>query len=96
MAVLRTLPRALAGRKFSATRSSITGTGAIATGLTTVDPGSVSVDGTNSATTIPTNVVAGASSISGGSVNVVVVALAAAANTISAVPENVDCLCTGV
>jgi hypothetical protein len=96
MAVLRTLPRALAGRKFSATRSAITGLGAITTGLTTIDAGSVELTGTNSATTIPTNVVAGASTIVAGVVNVVVAALAGAANTISAVSENVDCLCTGV
>jgi hypothetical protein len=95
MAVLRTLPRALAGRKFSATRTAVTGTGAIVTGLAAVDAGSVSLCSINSATTIPTNVAAGASSISGGTVNAVVVALAAAANTISAVASNVDCFCTG-
>jgi hypothetical protein len=96
MAVLRTLPRALAGRKFSAQRNAITGTGAIVSGLTTIDPGSVQLTGTNSAATIPTNVVAGATSITGGSVSLVVVALAAAANAVSAVSESVDLFCTGV
>ena len=95
MAVLRTLPRALAGRKFSATRTSITGTGAITTGLTTIDAGSVSATPTNSATTIPTNLGA-VTSIVAGVINVVVVAAAAAANTVSGVAANIDAFCTGV
>lgn len=94
MAVLRTLPRAIGGRKFSATRTSITGTGGVTTGLSSVDAGSISATPTNSATTIPTNLAA-VSSISGGTVNAVVVAAAAAANTISGVAANVDVFCTG-
>lgn len=91
-------------RKFSVTQGAITGTGSIATGLTTVDTGGNFGSGNagtgavataqNSATTIPTTF-ASISSITGGSVAIVCVALAAAANTISAVATNVNVWAVG-
>lgn len=76
-----------ARKKIAVVSGSITGTGGIATGLGTVD--SAIACGQNSATTIPSNEVGGVTSISAGTVNVVVIAAAAAANTVSAVAETV-------
>lgn len=82
------------GRKhFAVVSASVTGTGAIATGLASVD--AAIACGQNSATTIPSNEVGGVTSISGGTVNVVVVAAAAAANTVSAVAESVAIFAVG-
>jgi len=96
MAVVGNLPKALGRttRKVFAGQAAITGTGAIVTGLSSIDQGAAMVTVQNSALTIPTNI-ATVSSVTGGSVNVVVIALAATANAISAVAANVGCLCTG-
>src|SRR5258708_25480342 len=89
MAIIANLVRAQSRgvRKLSATQGAITGTGAITTGLTSIDTGGAVATGANSATTIPTNL-ATITSISGGTVNIAVVAAAAGANTISRVAEN--------
>lgn len=81
--------------KVAAVSSAITGTGSITSGLSSVDAGSAQLTVQNGATTIPTNVASGVSSITNGNPAVVVVALAAAANTISGVASNVGLLCTG-
>ena len=96
MAIVGNLPKALGRgtRKISATQASVTGTGAVTTGLTTIDVGGAVATPANSATTIPTNLAA-ITSISGGTVNIVVVAAAAAANTVSAVAANMNVLATG-
>lgn len=80
------------GKKLAVISASITGTGAITTGLTTVDyavPCCVS-----SATTIPSEV-ATISSISAGTVNAVVIAQQAAANAISSSAETVTVFAVG-
>jgi hypothetical protein len=59
--------------------ASITGTGAISTGLSTILGAVVTV--ANAATTIPTHV-ASITSISGGTINVVVVKLDSSANSV--------------
>jgi hypothetical protein len=96
MTLVSNLPKALGktSRKLFVGTASITGTGGIATGLGTIDAGSPQVTVQNSATAIPTNI-ATVSSIAAGTVNIVVVALAAAANTISAVAATVGLSCTG-
>lgn len=98
MAITGNLPAALGSgglrRKVSETQAAITGTGAVTTGLRTIDTGGAFVSGANSATTIPTNL-ATITSLSAGTVNVAVVAAAAAANTISAVAENCNVLAIG-
>ncbi len=96
MAVIANLYRAtgVGQRKMFAGAASVTGTAAIATGLDSVDAGSAQVTVQDSADTIPTNI-ASVTGIAGGSVSVVVVALAAAANTVSAVAASVGLLCTG-
>lgn len=106
MGVIGNLPRALSKsvRKVACTQGAITGTGGITTGLSAIDTGGNFGAGTagsgavatamNSATTIPTNL-ATITSISGGTVNIAVVAAAAAANTISGVAANVNVLAIG-
>jgi hypothetical protein len=96
MSVIANLPRALSKgtRKLSATQGAVTGTGGIATGLSSIDTGGAVATPANSATTIPTNLAA-ITSISGGTVNIVVVAAAASANTVSGVAANVNVLATG-
>lgn len=75
------------GRKhFAVVVGAITGTGAIVSGLGTVDAAMVCSQ--NAATTIPSSTALGVTSISGGTVNVAVNAAAAAANAISAVATN--------
>jgi len=81
------------GRKHIAVVSaSVTGTGAVATGLMSVDGAQVTPQ--NSATTIPSNFAA-VTSLSGGTVNCVVNAAAAAANAISAVAATLSVLAVG-
>src|SRR5258708_39836098 len=84
MAIIANLVRAQSRgvRKLSATQGAITGTGAITTGLTSIDTGGAVATRANSATTIPTNL-ATITSISGGTLNIAVVAAAAGANPIS-------------
>lgn len=91
-------------RKLACTQGAITGTGGIATGLSAIDTGGNFGAGTagagavatamNSATTIPTNL-ATITSISGGTVNIAVVAAASAANTISGVAANTNVMAVG-
>ncbi|MGH7611604.1 MAG: hypothetical protein ACREN4_06265 [Candidatus Dormibacteria bacterium] len=81
-------------RKMFAAEASVTSTAAIVTGLRAVDAGSAQATVQNSAVTIPTNI-ATVSGVVGGSVSVVVIALAAAGNTISAVAASVGLLCAG-
>jgi hypothetical protein len=97
MALIGNLVRAQArgARKVSATQGAVTGTGGIATGLTSIDVGGAVACGANSATTAPTNLVT-ITSIAGGTVNIAVVAAAAGGNTISGVAENVNVIATGL
>lgn len=81
-------------KKFSVVTGAITGTGALTSGLSTVDAALVTSQ--NSATTVPTNDGGAVTSITGGTINVRVVALAAAANTISAVAATVAAFAVGV
>lgn len=80
--------------KFSATQASITGTGGITTGLGTINTGGAVTSVANAATTVPTDTDA-ISSIVGGTVNVVVINHAAAANSIEAAAKNVNVLAVG-
>lgn len=77
MAVVGNLPkpRGLAENKLTATQASVTGTGAVTTGLSAIVAGGVSATVTNSGTTTPWTI-ATVSSIVGGTVNVVVLSLA--------------------
>ena len=74
MAIVGNLPKArgLGIRKISSTQSAITGTGAVATGLTTIDTGGAVTSVANSSATTPWDI-STITSISGGTVNVVVV-----------------------
>jgi hypothetical protein len=96
MGIVGNLPKALGltSDKVWAGTGHITGTGSIVTDLGTIDAGSAQVTVQDSALTLPTNI-ATVSSITDGSVDVVVVALAAAANAISDVVASVGLLCTG-
>jgi len=78
--------------KVVAGSATITGTGAINTGLSTILGAVVTV--ANAATTIPTDV-ASISSISGGTINVVVVNLAASANSIETAAKTVNWIAFG-
>lgn len=83
-------------RKVAAVQSAVTGTGAITSGLGAIDAGSAQATVQNSATTVPTGgSVAAVTSISGGTVNVVVVDQQAGANAVAAGAKNVGLLCTG-
>ncbi len=97
MAIVGNLPKArgLGVEKISSTQASITGTGAIATGLATVDTGGAVVSVANSGTTTPWTI-ATISSVAAGTVNVVVLSLAAAP-TIGAAGGAllVNCVATG-
>jgi hypothetical protein len=77
MPVIGLLPRARgsAGFKLSATQTSITGTGGVTTGLSTIAAGGAVATVANSPTVTPWNVAA-ITSIVAGVVNVVVLALA--------------------
>lgn len=77
-------------------QSAITGTGAITSGLATVLTGGAHLTVQNSATTVPTGGSTGAvTSISGGTVNAVVVDQQAAANVVAAGAKNVGWLVFG-
>ena len=78
--------------KVVAGSATITGTGAISTGLSTILGAVVTV--ANASTTIPTDV-ASITSISGGTINVVVVNLAAAANSIETGAKTVNWIAFG-
>lgn len=97
MAVLGLLPpaRGLAGRKLSATQAAITGTGAIATGLSSIPAGGAVVSSANSAAVTPWSF-ATITAIAAGSVTVVVVAFTstpAIAASLAAI--NVNCIAVG-
>lgn len=97
MAIVGNLPKArgLGVRKISSTQAAITGTGAIATGLATIDAGGAVVSVANSSATTPWDV-ATITSISGGTVNVVVVNFTSVpAISAAAAPFNVNCIATG-
>jgi hypothetical protein len=106
MGIVANLPRALGkgSRKIACTQGAVTGTGGIATGLTAIDTGGNFGAGSagsgavacpmNSATTIPSNFCA-ITSISAGTVNIVVNAAAASANAISGVAANINVLAIG-
>ncbi len=98
MAIVGNLPKALGltTRKVVAIQAAITGTGAIITPLTNIDPGSAQVTVQDAAITVPTDV-ASVSSVTDapGTVNVVVVELEAAANAIETAARQVGLLCTG-
>lgn len=97
MAIVGGLTRGFAKsqRKVAAVSASITGTGAITSGLSSVDAGSAQVTTQNGATTLTTTGPAWVTSISGGTVNVALLQVAAAANAISAIAFNAGLLCTG-
>ena len=78
--------------KIAAVVTSITGTGAITTGLSSVTAAAVSV--ANSGTSIPTDS-ASVTSISGGTVNVVVTKHEASANSVETSAKNVGCIAFG-
>jgi hypothetical protein len=81
-------------RKVAAVQGAITGTGNLTSGLSVIDTGSAQVTSQNSATTIPSNF-ATVTSITNGTVAVMVNAAAAAANAVSGVAGNIGLLCTG-
>lgn len=97
MAIPGGLTRGLAKsqRKVAALNTSITGTGAITSGLLVIDVGSAQLTMQNAATTIPSDACAAVTSIVTGTVNVLVVTLQAAANIVSVAAKNVGLLCTG-
>jgi hypothetical protein len=100
VAVTGGLTRGLAKsqRKVSTTSTAITGTGAVTTGLTIIDVGSAQATVQNSSTAAvgasAGPAVATVSSLSAGTVNVVVIDLFTA-SIISAGSRNVGVLCTG-
>lgn len=98
MAILGLLPRArsLAGYKLAAGQASITGTGGIVTGLTTIPAGGAVVSVANSATTLTTDV-ASITSISAGTVNVSVTLLTFSGPTIAleSGAKLVNCIAVG-
>jgi|Deesub1362A_J573_1020465.scaffolds.fasta_scaffold00652_31 hypothetical protein len=94
MAVIANLPRTL-GRgtyKLSCTTTSITGTGNVTTGLSTVSYAVATV--INSGTSLPTNSAA-ITSISSGTVSVVVTNHASAANSVESSAKNVTVIAIG-
>jgi hypothetical protein len=97
MAIVGNLPkgRGLGIRKISSTQAAITGTGAVATGLLTIDTGGAVACSANSALVTPWSF-ATITSIAAGTVNVVVVAFTSApAIAASAAPINVNVIATG-
>lgn len=77
------------GRKnLSITQTAITGTGAVTTGLNSIDTGGAMTTVQNAETTITSNAGSAVTSISAGTVNVLVIAFAAAANSVSAAAKN--------
>lgn len=82
-------------KKVAVVQAAITGTGAIASGLVSVDTGGAQVTVQNAETTITSNALAAVTSISAGSVSVVVIALAAAANSVSGSAKNVGLVAIG-
>jgi hypothetical protein len=94
--IIANLPKALGlnTRKLAVAQGSVTGTGAIATGLSAIDPGGAVCAVANSATAIPTKV-ASITGMSGGTVNVVVVQLSATANAVDTVGAAVNVIATG-
>ena len=106
MGVIGNLPRAQGKsvRKFSVTQAGVTGTGGVATGLTTIDTGGnygAGVAGAgavacvaNSPTAVPTKV-GSITSISGGTVNVVVIIQNASTNVVDAAGANVNVMAVG-
>ncbi|MBO3801765.1 MAG: hypothetical protein JTT12_05555 [Candidatus Brockarchaeota archaeon] len=78
--------------KVASGNATITGTGSINTGLSTILNAVVCV--ANASTTIPTDV-ASITSISGGTINVVVVALQSAANAIETAAKTVNWIAFG-
>jgi hypothetical protein len=97
VAISGTLRKPLgSGKKIAVVNSAITGTGAIATGLQTVDTGGVQLTVQNSATTVPTGgSVAAVTSMTGASANVVVVDNQAAANAVAGGAKNVGLMAMG-
>jgi hypothetical protein len=98
VAVVGGLTRGMAKsqRKLVAVQAAITGTGAITSGLSTIDAGSAQLTVQNSATTVPTGGSTGAvTSISTGTVNTVVIDQQAAANVVAGGAKNVGLLATG-
>ena len=96
MAISGTLRKPLgAGKKIAVVQTAITGTGAITSGLSSIDTGGAQVTVQNAETTITSNALAAVTSISGGTVNVVVIALAAASNAVSGSAKNVGLVAVG-
>lgn len=96
MAIVGNIVQALGSgsRKVSATQAAITGTGGITTGLVAIDTGGAVVSVANSATALPCDV-ATITSISGGTVNVAVLKLQSATNSVEGSAFNVNCIATG-
>jgi hypothetical protein len=80
----------------AATLAAVTGTAAVVTGLSVIDPGSVSACAINSATSATIDV-ASVTSISGGTVNVVVALLTYSGPTaaLDTNPKNIAVFATG-
>jgi len=88
-------PRGVGKRKLAGVTASITGTGALTTGLSTIDYAVASM--VNAATTVPTQT-AEVTSISGGTVNVVVIdhtVTATAEHAVSSAAKNVTAIAIG-
>lgn len=82
--------------KVAIVQAAITGTGAITSGLATVLAGGAHTTVQNSATTVPTGgSTAAVTSISGGTVNTVVIDQQAAANVVAAGAKNVGLIAVG-
>jgi hypothetical protein len=81
-------------KKVSVTQTSVTGTGAVTSGLASVDAGGAQATPQNAATTITTQS-ASVTSISGGTINVVVVDQQAAANVLGASAKNIGVVAVG-
>lgn len=96
MAIVGSIPEGIGqySRKVSSTQAAITGTGGITTGLTTIDTGGAVVSVANSATALPVDI-ATITSVSGGTVNVVVAKLQSATNSVEGSAFNVNCIATG-
>lgn len=96
MSIVANLPRAIGSdtRKLAVAQGAVTGTGGIATGLSSIDTGAAVASVANAPTTVTTQTCE-ISSISGGTVNIVVVDLQAAANAISGTARNINVIAVG-
>jgi len=81
--------------KIAVGQTSVTGTGAITSGLSVILAGGAHTTLQNGATTVPADGPSWVSSISGGTINAVVATLQAAANIISVAAKNLGWVAVG-